>query len=80
MTLVDVRWGYPVNVITVLCDCGQTLYRPSNYSQVWCLACGRKEYWHSCDPKPKRGRWSGKVMANLVLTRDFDPVKAEAAK
>jgi hypothetical protein len=80
MTLINVYWTPRINMLVVFCDCGEILHRPSNYSMVQCPVCRRAQLWHDGDPKPKKGRWSEPVMTNLVLTRDFDPVKAERAK
>jgi hypothetical protein len=80
MTLINVRWGLPVNTLVVFCDCGEILYRPSNYSLVECPVCRRRELWHSVEPKPLSGPWSEPVMTNLVLTRDFDANKASRAR
>lgn len=72
MTLINVYWAWPVNILEVYCDCGQRLLRPSNYSLVECSWCGRRELWHSVEPKPEQGPWSEPVMANHVLTGPDD--------
>jgi hypothetical protein len=64
MRLVDARWALPVNRLTVVCDCGVTLDRPSNISLVQCPLCRRAELWHSVDPVVPGRMWSEPVMRN----------------
>jgi len=66
MLILDMRWALPVNVLTIQCDCKVILEHPSNYSVVVCPICGRKEMWHSVDPKPGQGPWSLPVMNSAI--------------
>ena len=67
MTLMDVMWALPVNVISVVCDCGHGFIHPTNYSLARCPRCGRAELWHSVDPAPQSGPWSEPVMTRFAL-------------
>jgi hypothetical protein len=66
MKLLDVEWALPVNLLLVHCDCTLLFRWPADISVVRCPLCGRKELWHSVDPKPEKGPWSLRVMENKV--------------
>jgi hypothetical protein len=69
MHLIGVRWGSPVNRLTVKCNCGLTIDWPANVSLVTCPRCRYAELWHSVDPKPASGPWSEPVMENRIRCR-----------
>lgn len=74
MTLIDVRWTTYVNLLTVQCDCRVIFEWPSNVSVVGCPLCGRRELWHSVDPRPEKGPWSLRVMKHkLAPCRQVEP-------
>lgn len=64
MRIVDVYWTDRVNMLKIVCDCGNILTWPCNISTVNCYSCGKEELWHAVDPHPRP--WDKRVMESRL--------------
>jgi len=46
MRIIDITWTNRINILTIICDCGETFHWQTNISLIVCPKCQNKEWWH----------------------------------